>query len=138
MHIIGGGPLEKEIKDEVNKFNLQNKIKFYKSDTNVPELMSVMNFFMLPSLWEGFPVTVIEAQYMNLNVFVSDTVTKEVDIGLCKYIPIDRGEEYWKDEIIKFIKINENKSICDEVKSKFNILEISNKIEKIYDLGEIQ
>ncbi len=50
------------------------KVLFLPFDTNVPELLAAMDFFLLPSLWEGLPVTAIESQCAGVPIFISDSV----------------------------------------------------------------
>ena len=64
-----------------------------------------MDCFLFPSLWEGLPVTVVEAQAAGLHCLVSDRVTGEVELSeLVKYLPIDSADR-WCDEAISTDKV---------------------------------
>ena len=133
LHIVGFGPYEDQLKKKVKNLNLDNKVYFYKRDANVPELLSIIDFFLLPSLWEGFPVTALEAQAANVPIFISDTVTKEVDMGLAVYLPIDKGAKFWGDEIINSIDNDSYpKKIDKQKKELFDIRNIAKQFESLY------
>lgn len=75
--LIGEGVLEPQIKQLAEKKGLKN-VRFLGSRTDVDELISAMDVFLFPSLFEGLPVTLIEAQAAGLKVLASDTISKEV------------------------------------------------------------
>ena len=61
--------------------------------------------FLFPSLWEGLPVTVVEAQASGLPCLVSETVTREVELSeLVRYLPIDKGAQLWADTALTMDK----------------------------------
>ncbi|GGE94022.1 Glycosyltransferase involved in cell wall bisynthesis [Chishuiella changwenlii] len=59
--LIGGGELEKELKDYVDSLNLGNKIHFLGFRNNVNELLPELNVLLITSLTEGLPLSVYEA-----------------------------------------------------------------------------
>lgn len=136
LHIVGEGPLEKDIKNQISDLNMNDNVTFYSSKTDIAEIMSVMDFFILPSKWEGFPVTAIEAQFMNLETFLSDKITDEVNMGLCNYISIEDNEIIWAEKIINIIKNRTKKYVDADSRKYFDIRNISKQFEDIYDLGE--
>ena len=83
--IVGSGELEGELKKQVKRENLQEKVIFtgYRSDT--VDLLNAIDIFAHPSLWEGFGLSVLEAMNMGKPVvatnvsalpeLVEDTVT---------------------------------------------------------------
>ena len=61
-------------------------------------VLLVASAFVLPSLYEGLPITLIEAQAVGAKCFVSDKVTSEVQLGLIEYLPLDK--ETWIEKIV--------------------------------------
>ena len=61
MVLIGNGPLEKKLKEEVKKFDLDKNIVFVGITDNVEEYLSNSKIFVFPSLWEGNPLSLLEA-----------------------------------------------------------------------------
>lgn len=123
LTLVGYGSLEDTIKKEIASCQLENAIKILPSNTNVPEIMVCMDYMLLPSLFEGLPITLLEAQAMKVRCFVSENISKEVDVGLCNFISINKGEEFWAEEIIKvlnsditeFTPLNQDKIKCFNV-----------------------
>ncbi|HIR63840.1 MAG TPA: glycosyltransferase [Candidatus Faecousia faecigallinarum] len=72
-------------------------LRFLGIRDDVPELLQAMDFFVLPSRFEGLPVSAIEAQMAGLKVLLSDRVTREVQLSsYCQFLPIDSGEVWAK------------------------------------------
>jgi L-malate glycosyltransferase len=62
--IVGAGPLEDEIKSELNRLDLKNRIIFTGLQTNVKPYFSAMDIFMMSSSFEGLPIALLEAMSM--------------------------------------------------------------------------
>ncbi|MCF0242820.1 MAG: glycosyltransferase family 1 protein, partial [Treponema sp.] len=60
--IAGQGPLEMELKEYVKKLGLETSVKFLGQRNDAQELYQAMDVFLLPSLYEGLPVVLVEAQ----------------------------------------------------------------------------
>ncbi|MBQ3013808.1 MAG: glycosyltransferase, partial [Clostridia bacterium] len=89
--VVGDGALRGEIEEKINSLGISDSVKLLGSRGDVAELMQAMDVFLLPSIWEGLPVVLIEAQAAGLPCLVSDTVTKEANLtGLCTYLPNDQ------------------------------------------------
>lgn len=101
--LVGHGPKEEAIRQFIVKKGLQN-VTILPPDSNMAELMSVASVFLLPSLYEGLPITLIEAQAVGVPCIVSDIVTEEAQLGLVEYLPLKR--ELWENAIRKYIKIS--------------------------------
>lgn len=69
---IGDGPTSPEVEEEAASLGLQNKVKFLGTRSDVPELLSKAHIFVLPSNWEGFPISILEAMRAGLPVVASD------------------------------------------------------------------
>ena len=92
---IGSGPLDNDLYDYIQKKGLSDKVKLLGTRMDIPDLYQAMDCFFLPSLFEGLPVTAIEAQAMGLPCLISDTVTRElVYTDLVQYISLDNKEEW--------------------------------------------
>lgn len=133
--LVGTGELEEKIKRLVNELNLNSKVIFTGAIRNVEEVYQAMDIFVMPSLFEGLPVTGVEAQASGLTCLFSDTITREVILTKnCKYIDINEDVEQWSDEILsekdkKYDRIN---NYYEVEKSNFNIITLSKKMEDKY------
>ena len=78
--LLGEGPLHEPIKQKVKSLGLTNTVIFAGLQKDVASFYSAMDVFAFPSLWEGLPLTLVEAQYAGLPCIVSEKVTKETII----------------------------------------------------------
>ena len=103
IFLVGEGPKFKEIFNLVEKNNLSSNVKFLGVREDIPNLMHVFNVFLFPSFFEGLPVVLVEAQASGLPCVISNTITKEVDLGLnlIHYCDLNDDIEIWVDEVIK-------------------------------------
>lgn len=129
--LIGTGEKEKELRDRVHHYGLDQVVYFLGSRDDVNELYQAMDVFVMPSFFEGIPVTGIEAQFSGLTCLFSDKVPKEVDFsGNCKFISLNKKKSEWILEIMKE-KTFENRAAksqkvtdsCYNIKNAYKILE---------------
>ncbi|WHX41416.1 glycosyltransferase family 1 protein [Mesobacillus sp. AQ2] len=80
--LVGDGPLLPEIKRKAEEMELSKNIKFLGSRSDVEQLLQAFDVFLFPSIFEGVPVSLIEAQASGLPCLISDSITKEIDMGL--------------------------------------------------------
>ena len=78
---VGGGDLEKSIRNKVDKMGLTEWVVFAGLRTDTAEIMNAMDVFLFPSLWEGLPLSALEAQASGLPVYLSNVISKEVCIS---------------------------------------------------------
>lgn len=94
MLFIGNGEEKEYIVNEVIKRKLDDNTLFIDSTSEIEDYMMAMDILLLPSLYEGMPNVVIEAQAADLSVYASDRVTKEVGLTeLVEFLPINMGDE---------------------------------------------
>ncbi|XOQ25505.1 MAG: Glycosyltransferase family 1 protein [Mitsuokella multacida] len=74
---VGSGPLEESVKEYIQKKNASGYVHLLGRRTDVTELYQGADVFFLPSIFEGLPVTGVEAQAAGLYCFVSDTITRQ-------------------------------------------------------------
>lgn len=98
MHLLGNGELFETIWKKAKEQNLK-EVLFHGSVNNVNEYLKAADIFILPSKYEGLPVTLVEAQSAGLSCLISDKVPTEVDfkIGLIKSLPLKLDE--WVDNL---------------------------------------
>lgn len=104
---IGQGSLYEEIKDLVAAKKLEDVILFLGVQNNVHQWLSAMDVFIMPSLYEGLPVSLIEVQANGLPAMVSDTITDSLKLqNNIYYKALSDGPAAWAKEIIKVIDQN--------------------------------
>lgn len=132
--LVGIGERFDEIKEYVNKKNLSSVVVFAGLRNDIPNILSAMDCFLMPSLFEGLPVTLVEAQAAGLRCLVSDTITKEVALtDIIDYYSIEKSAKEWADRI-NVTGINSEKYNEIVKKSGFDISEELKVLGKYYNL----
>lgn len=138
--LIGDGPLRSKVETEAECEHVNDIIHFMGNRNETAELYNMMDVFCLPSIFEGLPLTLMEAQACGIPVVVSDNVTTEADIGVGSYISISLREttEKW----LESIRESHDKRVMDRDiiekcfrENEYEIKSIVKKIQNLY-LGE--
>lgn len=137
--LIGDGELKEYIENEIKESHLENKFILTGKRNDINTMMAIMDVFVMPSIYEGFPMVLIEALASGKNCIVSDGISKEVDIdkGSIEFISLNESIQKWINEIIR--KANEKVNIKSRTKilekNGFSIDKTTEILTKIY-LGE--
>ncbi len=97
--IAGEGELREQIEDKIKTLSLVDSVRLLGSRDDVDALLSAMDVFVMPSRWEGFGNAALEAQANGLPCLLSDVFTREVDAGLCRFLPLEKGPKRWAEEM---------------------------------------
>lgn len=131
--LVGDGECKEGLIKKTKKLQLLDKVIFLGNIDNVNEILQAIDLFVFPSIHEGFPLSVIEAQTTGLPCFISDVITKDVAVtDLVTFISLEKTQEEWSNIILgnKQLK-RENKS--DIIKQqKYDIIDMVKQIEEIY------
>lgn len=99
--LVSEGRLMDEIKQKVSSLGLQNDVLFLGFRNDINELMQAMDVFVLPSLWEGLPFTLVEAQAAGLPCVISDVISDEsIVTDLIKKESLKQSAEIWAKKIL--------------------------------------
>ena len=101
MCLVGDGPLKENIKSIVRGKHLENNICFVDKASDVYEYYSLFDVFILPSIYEGLPMTSIEAQASSLPTIISSNVTDECKISDKTYFIDINSASDWVKIILK-------------------------------------
>lgn len=77
LMLVGVGEKEPEIREQVKRLKLEEKVRFLGNRSDVNELYQAMDVFVLPSLFEGIPVVGIEAHLRICLVFFQTKYQKK-------------------------------------------------------------
>lgn len=70
--IVGGGPLEDRLKAEVSRLGLADRMILAGERSDALDWLSLFDVFVLPSLWEGLPLVLIEAAILGRPIAATD------------------------------------------------------------------
>ena len=135
--LIGDGYQKTEVEAEVKQLGLKKLVTFMGNVDNVSDYLSAMDVVVMPSLYEGLPLTLIEQQANGLPCVVADTITREADkTGNLKFLSLKAPVEKWIEAVIHEDGISREerskKSIEDITKAGYNIKEQAKKLERFY------
>lgn len=131
--LVGGGELETEIKAKVEGLNLTEAVKFLGVRSDIHRLMQAFDVFILPSLFEGFPVTMVEAQAAGLPCIISDQVppqcaiTKNVEI-----ISLKKSPQQWAERLLTYQNTQKQNTYETIVKQNFDIKANAQWLQQFY------
>ncbi len=132
--LVGTGELTDSIKTKVKELDLEDAVIFSGMRKDIPQILCAMDIFVFPSLFEGLPNTVVEAQATGLPCIISDKITREAKITQnVFYLPIDNVNLWCK----KIAEIMDDKNILrkkhnDEFKeSGYDIESAANKFVQL-------
>ena len=110
LMIAGDGDYYESLKERCKELNLEKYVIFTGNVSDSYKYYSAFDIFIMPSFYEGMPVTAIEAQMSGLKCLISNTVTKECSISsLTSFISIS-NIDLWVNEILRTISSEENSS----------------------------
>lgn len=133
--LFGRGELEIELINQVRLLGIIDKVKFAGTCSDVEKYYNAMDLFLFPSLFEGLPVVLVEAQVSGLKCVISNTITKEIDITDNIYrIDINENSIELANELIEVIE-NEKLRYTDIDtirKSGYDIKLVAKELEHFY------
>lgn len=94
--LVGVGEKEEDVRKQIHKLGIDEKVKFLGNRSDVNELYQAMDVFVMPSFFEGIPVVGVEAQFADLPCVFSDKVPKEVKFNeKCEFVSLDKSAKEW-------------------------------------------
>ncbi len=133
--LVGDGPLRNEIERKIKNLNLVGKVRLLGIRSDIYRLLQAFDTFAFPSLHEGLPVSLIEAQGSGLPCLISDQISREVDMedGLIEFLPLN--DLYaWTNKLLEIAlkrKVRFSNLIALSNKG-YNIRETASRIEDFY------
>jgi glycosyltransferase involved in cell wall biosynthesis len=136
--LCGNGRLEDDIKAKAKALGIENDIIYtgVKDYVNVQtcRLYQAFDIYLFPSLWEGLPLTGIEAQTAGLPVLMSDVIADETIVtdNVTK-LSLSQTPEVWGDKALDII-YNHKRIDCQPqvVKAGFDVRNTADYLQSFY------
>jgi glycosyltransferase involved in cell wall biosynthesis len=134
--LVGDGTLRAETEQKAAALGLSDSVIFTGIRTDVPDLMQAMDCFVFPSLYEGLPLTLVEAQAAGLPCIVSDGVPEEcAKTTLVKRLSLSASVPRWAGEVLA-TQAHSRESTYDQLaEAGFDIFSNAKWLQNFY-LGE--
>ena len=134
LMLVGGGDDMPKIQNMAYALGIADHVCFLGVRSNIAELMQAMDVFVLPSLYEGLPVTMVEAQAAGLPCVISDCVPKECILtdGLVDVVSLHADIETWIQSILRKSELPHTDHKKEIALRGFNITTEVAKLQEFY------
>jgi glycosyltransferase involved in cell wall biosynthesis len=137
--LVGDGPLRPEVEAKAQRLGMEKYITFAGVRSDIPRLMlAAIDIFVFPSLFEGLPLVLIEAQGAGLPSILSETVPQETDVvkPLLHRISLSEPASVWAKTLLEVQKtaatITQADALAMIEASPFNIIHSVRNLENFY------
>jgi glycosyltransferase involved in cell wall biosynthesis len=107
--IAGEGPLEDDLKHQMTELGVADYVRFVGSRLDIPELLKLFDLYVLPSLWEGLPMVLLEAMAAGCPIVATDVggVSMAIQSGVNGTLVKPRDPEALSAAIVALLKDDE-------------------------------
>ncbi len=117
--IVGDGPLMPYIEAQIKALAITESVIMVGRQECVAQYLFAMDLLLSPSLWEGFPGTILEAQASGLPCLISDCITREIALSSgVKMMSLNAPIEMWVDAIIGFKRWQRDSKAIDKIRAQ--------------------
>ncbi len=127
---VGTGDLLDKTKDYAAEIGIKDKVLFLGRRNDVNNLMRAADIFVLPSVYEGLGIVLIEAQASGVKVIASANVPPETKVNKSTiYLPLESGAEKWATEIKEMLTTG-----SEEIDNSISDHSIQTTVSQIYSV----
>lgn len=131
--LAGDGGLRTAIEEECVSLGISNSVIFLGVKSDIPAICQMLDVFIFPSIYEGLPVTLIEAQAAGLNILASDSITREVDLTEdIEYLSISLPPKAWADRILEMHDGEKSNNYDLLASHGYDVITNARSLEKFY------
>lgn len=132
LMLVGKGVLEEQIREKVHRLGLDEKVMFLGERRDIDLLLQGMDVFILPSLFDGLPLALLEAQSAGLPCFASTAIPSEAGFIPAFYqLNLANNPKEWATTILS--NKNCNRAEMSNMMNQ-SVAEIRNQAPKICQL----
>ena len=135
MIFVGTGELKETLLKRTKELKMEKYVYFLGVRDDINDLISASDVFMLPSLYEGLPIVLIEAQCSGIPCAISDNITKECNINndINAFINLNDREK-WINTVMNMVKKEIKRDSYREkvIEAGFEITNECNLVKKFF------
>lgn len=132
LFIVGDGEEIDRLTKKVEKLGLEKFVIFTGKRHDIDVILSGIDIFVMPSLYEGLPVIGVEALSAGLPCFFSDEISKEFLSSKSYYISLNDNSCFWADQIISVYKNEVDREYTETKKMGYDIKKAAPKLIEYY------
>lgn len=137
--LAGDGPLRTDIEARASALGIGEGVLSLGVRSDIPDLMQAMDVFCMPSLYEGLPLVLVEAQASGLPCLISDTIPADCDIvpGAVARLPLANGYGVWAQGLEELLKTEHPREpAADYVRAAgFEAADTASRLQSFYLTG---
>lgn len=127
--LIGEGSLEDTIRAKVKEKHLSDQVVFMGVRDDIPRILNAMDVMVMPSLYEGLPISAVEAQAAGVKLVLSTEVSKETVLSdNVQFKSLNDPPEEWAETIVSQPLVNHPLPQMDKYDKNYT----ASLMEKIY------
>lgn len=129
---VGAGYLESAVKLKIRELHLEQNINLLGHRKDVPELLRHHSLFLLPSIYEAFGISLIEAQATGCLCIAANCVPESANCGALLRLPLEQGAKSWADFIVKLHDEHQVYPIDEEKLRMYDIQTTATQVIELY------
>lgn len=130
--LCGTGPLFDEIQKYAEKKGIEDKISFLGVRSDIPEILQAIDIVVFPSIHEGLPFVLVEAQAAGIPCIVSEEVSREAKLtDIMEFVNLNAGIDAWISAILKYKDYKKVSKKEELLKKGFTLENTKEEINKI-------
>lgn len=131
--LIGRGYLEEAIKQQAKEKNILQHISFLGERSDIANIIQIFDVVLMPSLFEGLSIAMVELQANGLSIICSDTISEEINLtGNVNFLSLDAPLSTWSRAVLTSNMRDEG--ALDKIIAKgYDIKSLVSRIEKDYE-----
>lgn len=131
--LAGKDGMNGALRSLAQRLDIEKFVLFLGPRDDVACILQAGDVFVFPSLYEGFPGAVLEAEAAGLPCIISDTITDEVCITpLVEQLPLAIGAEIWAKHVLEKIETLREDVTRIIIEAGFDVMETAAKLEAFY------
>jgi glycosyltransferase involved in cell wall biosynthesis len=135
IQIVGDGYLRDELKELIQKYALENKVKLLGLRNDIPQLLNQAHCLLMSSLWEGLPIVILEAGASSLPVISTPvgSIPSLLNPENAYLVELDNFKNKMMDVLDDYEDAKlKGKKLFEDIKLKYSIEAVIEAHEKIY------
>ena len=139
LTLIGSGELFDYVLEQTKTLDCRNHIRFLGplDHLSIPEYLCAMDVVIFPSLYEGFPVTVMECLASGLSILLSENITHEfLFANAVNYLSLDLPGDVWAYTLLEMKNYNRAQQCAESQnilkKMKYDVIDSVRVLEEFY------